>query len=259
MTDAATLRPRAIGRWGWLFLALLGVSFAGFVALGIWQVQRLSWKTDLIGRVEGRTRAQPVAAPGPSQWTVVTPTTHEYLRVQVQGRWTPPEDQPADIWVRTGTDYGWGFWLMSPLQAKDGFVVLVNRGFVPADQRNAVVERLKLQRQTAPDTDVQVIGLLRISETPQLLRENDPAENRWASRDVPAMAQAMGLDTAQVAPYFVDAFVEISAIASKPEWPRPGLTVVRFSNNHLSYALTWFALALLSGGGCWFLLRTKPS
>ena len=30
--------------------------------------------------------------------------------------------------------------------------------------------------------------------------------------------------------------------------PRPGLTVVRFSNTHLAYALTWFGLALMVVG-----------
>ena len=263
MTAASESGARAVGRWGWLFVALLGVSCAGFIALGIWQLQRLSWKTTLIERVESRTRAQPVSVPGPLQWPGVTPATHEYLRVRLQGRWQATADRPADIWVRTGTELGWGFWLMSPLQTREGFRVLVNRGFVPAEQRNAVIERLKLQRQAGQDDEVQVTGLLRMSEAPSLLRGNEPAENRWASRDVPAMAQAMGLGNVPVAPFFVDAFVETPAAsptdARSPGWPRPGLTVVRFNNNHLSYALTWFALAALCGGGCWLLLRARNS
>ena len=64
-----------------------------------------------------------------------------------------------------------------------------------------------------------------------------PAENRWYSRDVAAIAAKRGLR--RVAPYFID------ADASGREWPRGGMTVVRFPNNHLVYALTWFGLATL--------------
>jgi hypothetical protein len=35
--------------------------------------------------------------------------------------------------------------------------------------------------------------------------------------------------------------------ASPPKRPMAGLTVIDFPNNHLSYAITWFSLALLPG------------
>src|SRR5262245_42515181 len=39
--------------------------FAGFCALGTWQVQRRAWKLDLIARVDQRVHAAAVPAPGP--------------------------------------------------------------------------------------------------------------------------------------------------------------------------------------------------
>jgi surfeit locus 1 family protein len=69
------------------------------------------------------------------------------------------------------------------------------------------------------------------------LRTNDPAANRWYSRDVEAIANARRLGP--VAPFFIDA----DASPDPKAYPVGGLTVVRFSNNHLVYALTWFALA----------------
>jgi cytochrome oxidase assembly protein ShyY1 len=46
----------------------------------------------------------------------------------------------------------------------------------------------------------------RISETRGgFLRANDAAAGRWYSRDVAAMAAALGLQQSSVAPYFVDA------------------------------------------------------
>ncbi len=46
-----------------MLCGLMLLSIAGFVALGIWQVERLSWKLDLIARVDQRVHAEPVPAP----------------------------------------------------------------------------------------------------------------------------------------------------------------------------------------------------
>ena len=95
-------------------------------------------------------------------------------------------------------------------------------------------------------------GLLRVTEpNGGFLRANDPASNRWSSRDVEAIARARGL--ADVAPYFIDA----DAASDPGAWPRGGLTVIRFPNSHLVYALTWFGMALLSLAGMGLVLRER--
>ena len=87
---------------------------------------------------------------------------------------------------------------MTPLVRDDGTTILVNRGFVPADKRDPA-------SWGAPNPDrVTVSGLLRMSEPGGgFLRSNDPAADRWFSRDVAAIAASRGL--AAVAPYFIDA------------------------------------------------------
>ncbi|WP_204265686.1 SURF1 family cytochrome oxidase biogenesis protein, partial [Klebsiella pneumoniae] len=45
----------------------------------------------------------------------------------------------------------------------------------------------------------------------------------------------------EVAPYFIDR----DAGTNARDLPIGGLTVIRFPNNHLVYAITWFALALM--------------
>ncbi len=93
---------------------------------------------------------------------------------------------------------------------------------------------------TAPEGDLTITGLLRITESGgRFLRSNQPAENKWYSRDVAAIAAARGLSF--VAPYFID-----EDVGAPDAWPRAGMTVVVFPDNHLVYALTWFALALMS-------------
>ena len=93
------------------------------------------------------------------------------------------------------------------------------------------------------------------------LRHNDPAQQRWHSRDVAAIAQAQQLS--QAAPFFIDAGLpprqgptaaDLPADMAGP-WPRPGLTVVRFPNSHLVYALTWFGLALMVVGAAVVVAR----
>ncbi len=208
-------------------LAILGI--AGFMALGIWQVERRAWKLDLIARVDQRSHAAPAAAPGPAAWLATSRGNDEYRRVTASGTFM----QGKDALVQAVSDLGAGFWVMSPLRTDAGFTVLVNRGFVSPDERKAGAF-------AAPASPVTVTGLLRISEPKGgFLRTNDPGAGRWFSRDVAEIAASQKLDA--VAPYFIDADKSLDA----PGQPHGGLTVVSFPNNHAVYMLTWFGLALM--------------
>ncbi|WP_290539266.1 MULTISPECIES: SURF1 family protein [Alcanivorax] len=224
-----------------LFLLLCVAAFAGFIALGVWQVQRLAWKEDLIARVDARVHADPVTAPAQGDWATVNKATHEYLRVKLPGQYLPE----GISLVAAATEEGQGYWVMVPLQRANGNWVYINRGFVP--------QRLREQAgrgDFTPDGEVSVTGLLRLNEPGGgVLRDNVPTENRWYSRDVLAMAEQHGL--APVAPFFID------ADASEQPGPVGGLTVIRFPNNHLVYAITWFALALGMILAAWLVVREQ--
>lgn len=216
---------------GAVMFALL---FAGFSALGVWQVQRLAWKQDLIRQVDARIHAAPVVAPSPRQ--TITRQADQYRRVVVSGRF----DHSRETLVKAVTDLGPGYWVVTPLTADQGFTVLINRGFVPS-------ERQKPSDRAAGQVEGQtrVVGLLRLTEPDGgFLRANDPAGDRWFSRDVAGIARAKGV-SGPVASYFIDA----DDTPNPGGWPRGGLTVVRFANSHLIYALTWFGLALMSAAG----------
>lgn len=213
---------------------VFAVLFAGFSALGVWQVQRLAWKQELIRQVDARIHAAPIAAPPPGQ--VVTRQADQYRRVVVSGRF----DHSREALVKAVTDLGPGYWVMTPLETDRGFTVLINRGFVPS-------ERQKPTDRAAGQVVglTTVVGLLRLTEPDGgFLRANDPAGDRWFSRDVAGIAKARGI-AGSVAPYFIDA----DATPNSGGWPRGGLTVVRFANSHLIYALTWFGMALMSAAG----------
>lgn len=200
-----------------------GVVFLILMALGIWQIQRLAWKSDLIARVDARVAAAPVPAPGPSEWAGLTAGNAEYRRVAVTGEYAPD----SDVLVQAVTERGAGFWVMTPLATDGGWTVLVNRGFVAADRRDD---------RPLPTGPQAVTGLLRMSQPDgAFLRANDPGAGRWYSRDTRAIAATLGLP--RVAPYFIDA----DRVGEGQ--PLGGLTVITFRNHHLSYALTWFAMA----------------
>jgi len=216
---------------GAVMFALL---FVGFSGLGVWQVQRLAWKRELIRQVDARIHAAPVAAPAPDQ--TITRQADQYRRVVVSGRF----DHSREALVKAVTDLGPGYWVMTPLVTDRGFTVLINRGFVPSE-RQKPADRAVGQ----VEGETTVVGLLRLSEPDGgFLRANDPAGDRWFSRDVAGIAESKGL-SGSVAPYFIDA----DATPNPGGWPRGGLTVVRFANSHLIYALTWFGLALMSAAG----------
>ncbi|WP_237763484.1 SURF1 family protein [Falsirhodobacter sp. alg1] len=223
MSDQGTSRrPRSTTSLA-ILAVLAAAGIALLLSLGIWQVQRLAWKTDLIARVDARVHAEPVAAPGPDSWATVNRADDEYRRVSVTGTFN--NDQA--LLSQAVTERGAGFWVMTPLQTADG-TYLINRGFVPSESRD----------DYSRPTDVQTItGLLRITEPKGgFLRKNDPEGGRWYSRDVAAMAATQKLDN--TAPFFID------ADATGTGAPYGGMTVIAFPNSHLSYALTWFALAL---------------
>lgn len=242
--DGGAGRPRGSATL-FALAVLFGAAFAGLTALGAWQLQRLQWKLDLIERVDARVHASPVAAPGASEWPQITAARDEYRHVQLEGRFLPDRDTR----VQAVTELGAGFWVLTPFRTNDG-IVLVNRGFVPAGWRGDL-----------PPDATRVTGLLRVSEPGGgFLRSNVPDAERWYSRDVAAIAARRGLD--KVAPFFVDAdatgFIDSNAAgAAATDWPRAGLTVVRFANNHLGYALTWFTLALMVAGAAWYTFRDE--
>jgi len=223
----------ALKRIAWA-AAALGF-FCGFLALGTWQVHRRAWKLDLMARVAARVNAPAVAAPGPAEWPRVTAKTHEYLRVRAIG--TLLRDSTTA--VKALTALGSGYWILTPLRTAGGGIILINRGFVADSDAGAGARR----GGAASELPATITGLLRMSEPGgAFLRHNDPAADRWYSRDVQAIANSRGLGS--VAPYFIDAD-RSSSPGTEPDSPVGGLTVITFSNNHLLYAITWYTLALM--------------
>lgn len=226
-----------------LFLFLGFVFFVLFLSLGIWQVERLQWKQDLIARVNARVHAEPVEAPGPREWANISQERDEYRRVKLSGVYL----NHKEVLVHALTERGAGYWVLTPMSTADGAITFINRGFVPDEAS------LLASKTTEPlEGEVTVTGLLRMPEPDGFfLRPNDPEHNDWNSRDVRAFAQMLELD--DVAPYFIDA----EAYTNPQNVPVGGLTVISFRNHHLSYAITWFVLAAMAAAATFFVWRQE--
>jgi len=249
----ATGRRRTLTAIALLFLLL-------FAGLGTWQVVRLQWKLALIQRVDARVHAAPLAisAPPNFQWPTVTAANDEYRHLRLSGHFLFDLTTP----VQAVTERGPGFWLLTPLCQPDGAVILVNRGFIPgalgADP-GYPIRRAPVDACAAGGAQVSVTGLLRLTEPKGgFLRTNDPGNQRWYSRDVAEIAAARGLPVA--APFFVDLDARQPGAAAPQEAVAPigGMTVISFPNNHLVYALTWFALAAMVGAAWWWIVQRGP-
>ncbi|MDM0050834.1 SURF1 family protein [Variovorax sp. J22R115] len=244
-------QPRSSAVLAALALCAL-LAFAGFVALGIWQVERRAWKLDLIARIDQRVHAPAVAPPATDRWPKLNAADDAYRRVRATGTFL----HDSETLVQATTELGGGYWVLTPLRMTDGSIMLINRGFVPPEARDRAA-----RGAADPEGESTVTGLLRITEPGgSFLRRNDPAADRWYSRDVQAIAAVRGLSG--VAPYFVDAEAAPSrpgtGAANVPRtWPVGGLTVISFANNHLVYAFTWFALALMVAAAAWYVGRDE--
>ncbi|NUR10568.1 MAG: SURF1 family protein [Bradyrhizobium sp.] len=241
MSEVRTVTSKANGarskaaRSPSLWLTVLSLAaIVLLIALGVWQIERRAWKLALIDRVEQRVHAPAQPIPSPASWPAVRAANDEYRHVSVTGRFL----HDRETLVQAVTEEGPGYWVLTPLERADGTLVLINRGFVPSERRDA-----STRRDGNPDGQIEITGVLRMTEPKGgFLRNNVPQHNRWYSRDVAAIAAARGLH--DVAPFFVDA----DAGSQSGSGPIGGLTVVRFPNNHLIYALTWFALAFMLAG-----------
>ena len=203
-------------------------AFLVLLALGTWQVQRLFWKEGLIAERHAAVTAAPMALPR----SLDAAKALEYHRVRVTGRFA--NDRELYLGA-TSHDGRAGYQVITPLKLADGASLLVNRGFIPQDHKAP-------QSRSAGELagDVTVTGLLRLPPQGKphwFIPANSPARNYWIYVDIPAMAAAAHIEN--VLPFYVDA----DATPNPGGLPVGGQTPLELPNDHLQYAITWYALA----------------
>ena len=211
------------------------VALAILVGLGVWQVQRLTWKENLLARVAALQNAPAVPLGPVLERIAQSPRAAAdagFTRVVVD---CPGLGQAPFLELFSVREGGAGVRLISACKVSSGAYasVLVDRGFV-SDQVSA-----RPPVDAAATAPIHMTGVLRVPDKATFVTpKNELAANRWYSRDVPAMAKALGVRAP--APLIL-----MAETSSNPDWkaldPQP--LPAEIPNRHLEYALTWFGLA----------------
>jgi surfeit locus 1 family protein len=210
------------------------ILFAILCGLGAWQLERLQWKLALIARVNGHMTAAPVSL---DQIKAMDSDEAQYRRITLTGHF----DHAHEAYVFTTDEGAPVYHVLTPFVMGDGRTLMVDRGEVPKEMLNPA---LRPAGNIAGET--HVTGVWRVPDAPGAFTPLPDAAHRiWYARDLKGIAAADHLTLA--APVVVEA----DATPNSGGWPKGGQTVVTFRNAHLSYAVTWFGLAL-GLLGIWF-------
>jgi cytochrome oxidase assembly protein ShyY1 len=247
------LARRGVAGFGAFTLAMAVV----FLGLGAWQLQRRVDKHALIAALTERLAAAPVPLPPVLQWSALTPERDEFRRV----RFSATYDSSPDVMVYSSGSAvredisGPGTWAFLPARLSSGETVVVNTGFV----QNTMQDRTQQDRavtRLVTGQPVELTGYLRFPEKAGVLT---PAENMtkrlWFTRDHLTMARMLGWG--EVAPFYID----LEAPVPQSGIPKPGPLEVHLKDDHLQYAITWFALAgavAIAFGVWWRAQRSSP-
>jgi surfeit locus 1 family protein len=232
-----------------LLVACVVAATGVLLALGFWQVDRLRWKEALIAGIAARVAAPPSSLADIEARFAATGDV-DYLPVEIRGAFLH-EGETRFYATSAGRS---GYQIMTPLRLDDGRILIVNRGFVPAELSDPA-------RRAAGQT-AGTVGIRGLARNPQsvppnrFVPRNEPGKRLFFWKDFAAIVSASGIGGATVVPFMVDAGQE----PVPGGWPRGGATLTALPNNHLQYAITWFGLAAACAGvGAWFLLsRLRP-
>lgn len=206
-------------------LALIGLSI--LIGLGVWQLQRLKWKEDLLARIA----ALQTAPAKPLETILSAGGDMDYVRAV----FSCPDLERRPLLrlfaVREGSA-GYRLITACPVAAGATRSILVDRGFVPLELADRAVAP---GRALLPGP---ITGVLRKGDKPTFVTPaNRLGENLWYSRDVPAMARKLA------APAPAPVFLMLEQPAPPPGGPTPAPVPIDIPNRHLEYAITWFGLA----------------
>ena len=241
---------RSRGTAGFAIFTLVMV--AGFVGLGLWQLQRRADKHVLIAALDERLAALPKALPVSAQWPALTPGKDEFRRVSFTATYAPLPDAmvySSGSAVRNDVS-GPGTWALLPARLDSGETVVINTGFVQNTMQDRVQEDRAVARLVTGQP-VQLTGYLRFPEVAGALTPSENMAKRlWFTRDHLAMARALKWGEDKIAPFYID----LETPAPPSGIPKPGPLTVHLKDDHLQYAITWFTLAgaVMIAFGVWW-------
>lgn len=203
----------------------VAIGIAILLGLGFWQLQRLGWKNEM-------NASRLVASVSPP--IVVTdnlpPRAADFTRLRVRGEFA--QDKRAFVLARTVRGE-FGYHLLMPLKIASGEFLLVDTGWVP--------DSLKGERLGAKNGTIEGYTRVGLPKKNFFVPNNDPKSGFWSHIDVAQIAEAMEI---AAAPYYLQAVKITPTTGAVGDYPLPQPPQITLRNEHLQYALTWFAMAV---------------
>lgn len=226
------------------FLVFIALMVLVLIGLGTWQLQRLDWKKDLIRQSQAAITAKPV-----SMNDITAGIEHGYqvdwLRISLTGHFR----HDLQRYLYKPTKQGLGYQVITPFIDTAGYVVFVERGWIPkALKASADPETIR-----KPQGKITITGITRLHDPgfKLFLADRDVKNNIWYWYDVKTMAASLPAGLGEKPdgslPVISAVFVQLEPGGEPGEQKYPLIKPVRLElpNNHLQYALTWFGLALV--------------
>jgi surfeit locus 1 family protein len=194
------------------------------LGLGTWQVRRLFWKEALLAQIDRAESAAavPLSEMAPSPFT----------KVSVTGTFLPSETALYGAEVRNvASGPEMGARLIEPMRETNGDVILIDRGWVPLSRPGPIDQ---------PEGNVTVSGYVRFDDQVHWFSARDDlAARHFFTLDSKTIGEAVGERT--VRPFIL---VALGSGSDADRWPDPATHLPRPPNSHLSYAITWYGLAM---------------
>ena len=186
-----------------------------FIALGSWQIIRLSWKNNLIIEIENSLKNPPVE--------LTQSNKENYLKIKTSGS----IDFDKQIYLYNLNDVGTpGFEVINPIII-DNDNYLINRGWIPFEKKGS-------QEINFFDEN-NIIGTLKLQGRKNIFKpDNDIEENYWFSLNRVDILKFTGKEFSKYIIY----------LNGNYQFPKLKKITANISNNHKKYAITWFSLAI---------------
>ena len=209
---------------GWVFTAAAVLIFAyfAFTVLAPWQLHKNEAKTERNHNIEAAFETDPVPLSEifTTRDEVADGKTGHYLpESEVLLRLRPVNSSPA-------------FQALTPFRLNSGEIMLVNRGFVPANQDNVP------DIPAAPSEEVTIVGYARLDEPPP---SHEPLTDQ-------GRLQVSGINSQQIADL---THLELGKDYVQLSDGQPGtLSAIPLpqldSGPHLSYGIQWIAFGIMA-------------
>jgi surfeit locus 1 family protein len=208
-------------------------ALAVLIALGTWQMERRAEKHAFLAALAEKAKSDPV----PLEQALALPEPR-YVRVRIEA---PANCDGQALVNGFQVDNGRtvpGGDVVTPVKLANGSWLYVARGFLPDD----VLKEMGGHIENAPcPTQISGVAVLTpASDGGYFAPKADRAARRWFAYDAADIGKASGLSP--IAPWI--ARLEPEPDMEEGIYPRPKAYAADVPDNHLTYALTWYGLAL---------------